>query len=60
MDTLRICVGRLWTAVKRDNGVAINAAVTAATRAAIDLAAEAIQVAAMARKVRDSIGAVTP
>lgn len=60
LQNLRFALGALWRGVKHDNGVAIGAAVTAATRAAIDLAAEAIQVAAMARKIRDSIGAVAP
>ena len=58
LGMLNLGMSLLWDGVKRDNGVAIGSAATTITRAAINLAAEAIQVAAMARKIRTSIGAV--
>jgi len=50
----------IWDAVKHDNLLHIGALATQAVRIAIDLAAEAIQVAAMARKIKASIEKVKP
>lgn len=52
---LRENVGTLWGAVRRDNVDMIKGKATQMARSAIDLAAEAIQVAAMARKLRTSL-----
>jgi len=46
---------QMWKAVKTDNDAAAQNAVRKVEKAAVRLAAEAIQVAAMARKVQASI-----
>lgn len=50
-------LGQLWEQVKRDDAEAAKGYVNAIEWRAICLAAEAIQVAAMARKMQDSIKA---
>lgn len=60
MTQLDAAAELIWDAVKHDNLLHIKALATQAVRIAIDLAAEAIQVAAMAQKIKASIEKVTP
>lgn len=61
LKCIRNALSWLWSGgVRHDNKETAASAACAIKEAAIDLAAEAIQVAAMAQKLQASLGAVTP
>lgn len=55
LTDLQRAIQQVWAGVRRDDATSINVWAAEAYRRAVDLAAEAIQAAAMAQKLMDNV-----